>query len=223
MSVLYIASDGRGAGKTALAVALSVILSKQIDGVGILKPFAALGLGPDSDPDAASYQSLVGQAADGWPVEVPKRGLTRKAIDGASEALARVSEGRDAVIVEGSNALTPEKTARLVEALDARVVVVSAYRRQLDAADLRPWHGALGDSLIGCVVNGVTRHLEPEARERLLPTFETEGITCLGLIPEVRSLLGVSVGQLAEHLDGRFVSDGTRALTICWNASRWER
>ena len=208
MSVLYIASDGRGAGKTALSAALAVILSRQVGSVGVFKPFAALGAKPEADPDGASYQALVGQAADGRPVEAPDGGLTQHAIDGATQALARVADGRDAVIVEGTNALTTDDTGRLAAALDARVVVVSAYRRQLTAADLIPWRDSLGDSLTGCVVNGVTRHLGTEADDRLLPSFETEGIVCLGLIPEVRRLLGVSVGQLAQHLDGRFMSDG---------------
>jgi len=218
MSVLYIASDGRGAGKTALSAALAVILSRQVGSVGVFKPFAALGVPPDSDPDGASYQALLGQAADGWPVEAPSGGLTQRAIDGATQALARVSDGRDAVVVEGTNALTPEDTARLVTAMDARVVVVSAYRRQLTAADLAPWRETLADSLTGCVVNGVTRHLGTEAEERLLPSFrtegETEGIACLGLIPEERRLLGVSVRQLAQHLNGRFVSDGPNTESL---------
>jgi len=131
MSVLYIASDGRGAGKTALSAALAVILSRHVGSVGVFKPFAALGAPPDSDPDGASYQALVGQVPEGWPVEAPTGGLDQDAIDGATNALARVSDGRDVVIVEGTNALTPDDTARLVTALDARVVVVSAYRRQL--------------------------------------------------------------------------------------------
>ena len=212
MSVLYIASDGRGAGKTALSAALAVILSRHVGSVGVFKPFAALGVQPESDPDGASYQALLGQAADGWPVEAPSGGLTQRAANAAAKALARVSDGRDVVIVEGSNALTPEDTARLVAAMDARVVVVSAYRRQLTAADLLPWRETLGDALTGCVVNGVTRHLGAEAADRLLPSFttegEAEGIVCLGLIPEVRRLLGVSVKQLAEHLGGRFMSNG---------------
>jgi BioD-like phosphotransacetylase family protein len=206
MSVLYIASDGRGAGKTALSAALAVILSKRGGSVGVFKPFAALGMQADSDPDGASYHALTGQAADGWPVD-SAGGLTQDAIDGATRALARVSEGKDAVIVEGSNALSPQDTARLAAAMDARVVVVSAYRRELTAADLASWRDSLADSLTGCVVNGLTRHLGTEAQDRLLPSFETEKIECLGLIPEVRRLLGVSVGQLAQHLDGRFVSD----------------
>ena len=210
MSVLYVASDGRGAGKTALSAALAGILSAQGRRVGVFKPFAALGVQPDADPDGASYQVLIGQAADGWPVEAPSGGLTQDAIDGATRAIAMVSEGRDTVIVEGSNALTPQDTARLAAALEAHVVVVSAYRQQLMPTDLASWRDSLGDLLVGFVVNGITRHMGIEAQDRLLPSFDTEGIICLGLIPEVRTLLGVSVGQLARHLGGRFVSDGPR-------------
>lgn len=209
MSVLYIASDGRGAGKTALTSALSVILSKKIGAVGVLKPLATLGVASDVDPDASIFEGLLGEITNGWPVQIPEGGLDPETIDGVIRFLAKVSEDRNAVIIEGSNALTPEDTAKLTAALDARVLVVSAYRRQLKASDLAAWWGPLGDSLIGCVVNGVTRYLETEARQQLLPTFETEGIECLGLIPEERVLLGVSLSQLAEHLNGRFVSNGT--------------
>ena len=41
MSVLYIASDGRGAGKTTLSAALAVILSRHDASVRVFKPFAA--------------------------------------------------------------------------------------------------------------------------------------------------------------------------------------
>ena len=55
------------------------------------------------------------------------------------------------------------------------------------------------------MINGLTRYLGTDARTRLLPSMESEGPVCFGIIPEDRRLLGVTVGQLAEHLNGRFI------------------
>ena len=203
MSVLFVASDQPGAGKTALCAALAVSLTNQGKSVTVFKPFAS----GDSDMDGDSYHRLLGQPVDGWPQQTPASGLDEQSIDSVSQVLASLSEGKDVTIVEGTNALSLEDTASLVGGLNASVVLVAAYRRDLTASDLSSWKNALGDALTGVVVNGLTRHLGTEANENLLPTFEAEGMKCLGIIPESRRLLGVTVAQIAEHLNGRFITD----------------
>ena len=203
MSVLFVASDQPGAGKTALCAALASSLTNQGKSVTVFKPFAS----GDSDMDGDSYHRLLDQPVDGWPQKTPASGLDEQSIDSVSQVLASLSEGKDVTIVEGTNALSLEDTASLVGGLNASVVLVAAYRRDLTASDLSSWKNALGDALTGVVVNGLTRHLGTEADENLLPTFEAEGMKCLGIIPESRRLLGVTVAQIAEHLSGRFITD----------------
>ena len=203
MAVLFVASDQPGAGKTALCAALALSLTNQGKSVAVFKPFAS----GDADTDGDSYNKLFGQPVEGWPQQIPAAGLNDQAVEDASQMAASLSEGKDVTIVEGSNALSLDDTASLVTGLNGSVVLVAAYRRELTASDLASYKNSFGDALAGVVVNGLTQHLGTEANENLVPTFEAEGINCLGVIPESRRLLAVTTAQIAEHLDGKFITD----------------
>ena len=90
---------------------------------------------------------------------------------------------------------------------DANVLLVAAYRRDLRASDLGEWQSSLGDRLAGVLVNGLTRYLGTEAKERLLPSLDEAGIPLIGLIPEDRMLLSVTVDEVRSGLNGRYVVD----------------
>ena len=202
MTVLYVASDQQGAGKTAVCATLASILEQRDKKVAVFKPLVGE---PKSDPDADIYEKLMGQRADGWPLKLPKRGLNTGLLEKVKTAFDRVSEGTDVVLVEGSSDLSIKGSRQVADALDAKAVVVARYRDDLSASELKGWQEALGERLLGFVVNAMTRYMGTEVRTRLLPSMESEGLVSLGVVPEDRRLLGVSVRQLAEHLDGRFI------------------
>ena len=214
MTVIYVASDSEGEGKTALCATLADTLRQRGVRSVVLKPFPAAGLEPGSDPDPGIYSVLLDQPADEFSGRLPADGVGKGALDKVVAAVGQTAGDVDVVLVEGSAALGEEDSRSLVEAMDARVLVVARYRRDLSVSDLQPWRERLGDRLIGFLVNGLTRHLETEARTRLLPSMESAGLQCFGLVPEDRRLLGVTVEQLAEHLDGRFVVNETNGAGL---------
>ena len=206
MTVLYVVSDQEGAGKTALCATLAHKIGQHGVKAAVFKPVAAAGLDSDSDPDTQVYHKLLGQHAEGWPLNLSGSGLTPALLKETKDVINQVSEGADVVLAEGSCGLSAEEFEVLVDALDAKVLVVSRYRHDLSASQLKHWQEALGDRLVGFVINGLTRYQGTDARSNLLPSMESEGLACLGLVPEDRRLLGVSVSQLAKHLGGRFVA-----------------
>ena len=173
----------------------------------MVKPFYCPLKGGETDSDGESYERLLGIEPKGWPTELHEKGLTPKPLKQAEAIVEGVSpQGADLVVVEGSCRLSKEESGKLAEALDAKVLVVVAYKRGLKAAELAPWQDMLGDRLVGFVVNSLPRYLSSEASAELLPSFESAGLICFGLVPEDRTLLGVTVAQLAEHLDARFIA-----------------
>ena len=205
MAVLYVASDREGAGKTSLCLALARSLDGAGKSVRVVKPVAAAGLDAHADPDSDIIGNLLGQPADGWPVASGETRLNAAVLRDAAAVVAKAAEGTDVVIVEASCALSPEESARMAQAMDATAMVVVRYLRELTASDLKPLAEAFGDRFAGCVINGLTRYMGTELQARLLPSLESEGVKCLGVIPEERRLLGVTVGKLAEHLNGRLI------------------
>lgn len=203
MAVLYVASHQEGAGKTALCAALVHMIEQRGRSVVVFKPLTRNGQGSDSD--AGVYDSLLSQRVKGWPIGRPEGGLDQDTLEEVRTAFESVSHGADVVVVEGSCALTPQESGQMARALDARALVVARYRQDLVASHLKEWTRIFEGRLLGFVINGLSRYLGTEARTRLVPSMESEGLAFLGIIPEDRRLLGVTVGELAEHLEGRFI------------------
>ena len=214
MNPVYVISDSEGEGKTALCAGLARKIQESSASVAVFKPLAGEGLTPDTDPDADVYHTLLKQQKGPRPLDTSGGGLTNALLDDITAAFTAVSDGVDIVLVEGSCVLSAEESERLAAALDAKALVVARYRRELSASGLKHWRESFGDRLLGFVVNGMTRYTGSETRANLLPSMESEGLRCFGTVPEDRRLLGVSVGQLAQHLEGRFVvcEDNSDAL-----------
>ena len=206
-NVLYVASDRDGAGKTALCAALARALAGAGKNAAVFKPFAL----DQSDADADSYRTLLNGTAGEWPVELPVDGLSDSLVKRAVSVATDVGDGADILIAEGSAGLSHDDSTKLVDALNASVLAVIGYRTDLSADDLAVWSERHGDRLAGFVINGLTRYAGTEVEKGLLTEAGSRGLSVLGVVPEDRRLLGVTVGQVAEHLDGDFVVDGNGA------------
>ncbi len=208
MTVLYVASDQEGAGKTALCAALAQIMKRKGNNVAIFKPMASADQDVDSDPDTETYRKLLDQVVDGKPLGLSSGGLTPELLEQAKSAFNNVSEGADVVIVEGSSGLSASDAKTLVEAFDAKVIVVSRYDRELSSSQMKPWQAVFGKRIVGYVINGLTLYASTEANTKLPSTMKSDGLPLLGIIPEDRRLLGVTVNTIMEHLEGRLISRG---------------
>ncbi len=213
MSVVLVASDRPGAGKTAAALALKSILNQAGKTAVAFKPFAS---GAD-DVDGHTFAGLANPAPEGWPLLNGEPDLSAEDIRGIGPDLDAATANSDVAILELPHYAGPEAAAAAAQALDATVILVAAYRRDLRGPDLRAWQESLGESLLGVLVNGVTRYLGTEASENLVPSLDEAGIACIGLVPEDRLMLSVTVEQVREALDGRYVVDeGDRDQPLEW-------
>ena len=73
MSLLIVASDSPGAGKTAATLALAQISKENGGNSSAFKPFALA----EDDPDQAVFNDLANPAPDGWPIRIADSGPTR--------------------------------------------------------------------------------------------------------------------------------------------------
>ena len=206
MATLYVASDRPRAGRTALCVTLAQRLRQDGRQVAAFKPFRSSA--GDSDPDAAILAAAAGATApgDAWPIAVSQD--TTPDVERAMTAFGEATADADVTIVEGLsgfNGATGEASSRLAREMDATVIAVIAYREGIGLEEARAARQLFGDRLAGVVINGVTRYKSREASEQLAPRFQAANARVLATIPEDRRLLGVTAGQIAEHLGGRFL------------------
>ena len=201
MAVLAVVSDAPGAGKTAVSSALARLARDGGKTAAVYKP-----VGPGGDPDPASYEKLLGQRMNGAARLTEGESLD-EGISGIQASAADLASSSDLVIVEVSSALSEDDSARLVEALDASVVAVVGYRPDLQSEDLARAAGAYSGRLAGVVINGRTRYKGHDTETQLVPLAEQAGVTVLGVVPEDRTMLGVTVAEIASFLDGRNITD----------------
>ncbi len=127
------------------------------------------------------------------------------------KAYAKISKGKDVVIMEGLSGLTTDNVStlacyRIVEVLDAKVIIVLRYSATLAPSDLARVAGELGKRLVGVVINFVPESKIEAVEQNLVASFQEAGIKVLGILPEVRSLMGVSVDELTGVLDGEILT-----------------
>ena len=206
MSILYVVSDRPGAGKTALCMGLAKLLRSQSKSVAAIKPISD----GDGDTDAAMYAALLGADTKGWPIAAAED-VSSANLDDVSALIKELDSENDIVIVEGSSGLAATKGRIICDNVDAKALVIAGYDADLSHGSVLAAGAPYGGRAIGYVVNGVTQYMGTDVRANLVPPIAAQasmrGARVLGLIPEDRCLLGVSVSQIAEHLSGEFISE----------------
>ncbi len=177
----------KGAGKTAVCAGIAARLMAGGKKVGYLKPQAGAKDNPDSD--MAFMRQVLG-AAD--VVNAPD-----------------IVQGRDVVLVEADLGARPaEKLSKAAygaaREMKARAIAVEAYSGQ--ASGYTAVYKGFGEDLLGVVLNKVPASQMKRAREEAEKAFGAAGIKVLGLIPEDRRLLAITVAEIADSIRGKILT-----------------
>jgi BioD-like phosphotransacetylase family protein len=125
-----------------------------------------------------------------------------------------VAQGKDIVIIEG----TPEQfraSRDIVTALNAKVLVVEVYSKELLKATDN--YKQFGQSLLGVVLNKVPKTRMEETQNEASARLGKAGVNLLGVIPEDRTLLALTIGELAEYIHGEFLSGAGQSAELAEN------
>lgn len=215
MTALLIAALGEATGKTALCCGLARGLAERGRRVGYFKPIALTEAKPEADfqdKDSIFMAHVLASkesSADICPLAVTPDDLEAVLRQGSAsmvarvrEAFARVSAGKDVVLVEGLSfrpgSLQAQANAELAQALGAKVVLLVPY-----ADSLPPDVPAALSSLdvVGVIANFVPPGEANAVKESWGQALGTSKF--LGAIPEDRRLLAPSVADMARLVDGQ--------------------
>ena len=201
MPVLLIASDRPRVGKTATAAA---IVSEVLDGGGraaYLKLFPVM-----PNPDVVFMNDLI--PGGGAPGEM--------GLDDTLALARELSGGGNLVVLEGP-AMIPEEGAPaaqvedIVGRLDCRVLYIQGYSVAEAGHPGQPGLAALEERLAGVILNMVPPYRLSQYSEEV----SREGL--LGAIPSDRIMASVSVGDVAQGLNGAWVLGEERAGALIEN------
>ncbi|MCK4369236.1 MAG: phosphotransacetylase family protein [Dehalococcoidales bacterium] len=222
MAALYITSSQAGAGKTLVCAGLGKHLKGDGKKVGFFKPMVADIKSPPkkaTDSDTAFIKRILSLKE---PIDslCPVIGGEGKLTSEVKQAYAKVSKGKDVVIVEGIWRQRPgakpiEASYEIVEALKAKVVVVEGYSPELSKAKFIDKYRDFGERLLGIVVNKVPRSQVEPLYEQL--SSQLGGVDILGVLPEDRVLLGLTIGELAECIEGKILNCAEKSAELVEN------
>ena len=81
-------------------------------------------------------------------------------------------------------------------------MIVATSKSNAITSRLERFRRLFGERLHGFIINGARRYQGNDLTTKLLPSMSSQGLVSLGVVPEDRILLSVTVGQLAAHLGG---------------------
>jgi BioD-like phosphotransacetylase family protein len=221
---LYIPSTQNFSGKSAICVSFMHRLQKDGYKVGYLKPLssAARVLAESSiDEDARFVQGafkLTDTVETLAPVVLTQQQMEKILAEGNSdhrqavkEAAAKVAEGKDVVVMEGSNNfregylvnLSPPQT---VELLDAKVVTVVGYQDDLQLVDdALMAQVRMGERMVGVIVNNVPQNRIDFVEKQAKPYLEKQGVAVLAVLPHEHVLSSISISEIVGALEGELI------------------
>jgi BioD-like phosphotransacetylase family protein len=217
---LYVVSTESYSGKSAISLALAMGFQQKGLAVHYMKPIGASlrrfgddfidedaylawqALGSDADWDLASpillTQEMIEASLNG-----PVAGLEEK----ITNALSKLSKGKDLIIMEALSGLTSGRALglpvkRIAELTDAKAVGVIAHHHNPDLDGMLAMQDTCRERLIGVVINGAPLAIVPSLKERIKPFVAYHGLPFYGVLARDRVLRSITVSELVEALNG---------------------
>jgi len=217
---LFLVSTEEVAGKTMIGAGVGKRLLGDGKKVGFLKPIITDEKAAGNDSDAAFIKQVLALPEPVGSL-CPLLSGQRPLADMVREAYIEVSQQKDVVIIEGrcgqgrDDSLS-QAAYEIAGALKARVIVVADYANQATAKLIDGYQG-FGGNLLGIILNKVPRSQLKHAASEISPQFEAAGITVLGILPEDRALFTLTVGELADSIQGEILNNAEKSAELVGN------
>ena len=230
MVSLYLAST-EAAGKTAICASIGKKLIEQGKKVGYFKP-VHITEDDIKDKDIIYIKEAL-ELSESLNTLCPQhlsRGellhiLTEEEADFRQvlkKAYSKIAKGKDIIFIEGVNGIGIDKAANLAsyniaEELDTKIIIVLRYLPFMGTDEIVKVAKKLGQRLLGVIVNFAPEQNIEALRQYFVDYFERAGVRMLGVIPEIRLLLGVTVKDIANILNADIITCSDNADGVVEN------
>jgi BioD-like phosphotransacetylase family protein len=213
---LYLISSEEAAGKTTIAAGVGKRLLSDGKKVGFLKPIMA-DKKPDSDSDAAFMKQVLALSE---PLEslYPLLSGERSLADRIREAYIEVSPNKDVIIVEGRCLPSQDENLKasyeIAGTLKAKVIIVAGYSSGLSPAGFINDYKDFGANLLGIILNKVPKSQLKHVCGEVTSKFSETGLRILGVLPEDRALFTITIGELADYVQGEILNNSEKSVEL---------
>ncbi|MHB8842557.1 MAG: DRTGG domain-containing protein, partial [Candidatus Aquicultor sp.] len=100
--------------------------------------------------------------------------------------------------------------------LNARALFIARFRSELVVDDILAARDLMGDTFLGLVLNQVPNS-QRETADMIIPYLKKKGITTYGILPQDKTLMSVTVGEIAENLNGTILTAAEKTNELVEN------
>lgn len=220
MVALYLVASEEGAGKTAIAAGLAKHFLSNGKKVGFLKPIFAEQK-TEGDTDAAFMKQVLALPEQIGSLS-PLIGGEKRLADRIREVYIEVAQNKDVVIIEGRCGQSPDDSLskaayKIAGALKAKVVAVEGFTHKASTPRFVNSYKGFGENLLGMVLNKVPKSRQKRVCEEITAKFGESELRILGVIPEDRVLFTLSIGELADSIDGEILNNAEKSAELVEN------
>lgn len=220
-------------GKTALCAGIGKKLINSGKKVAYIKPLHVTG---QSRPEDCSDAMFVNEALElgqskeqSCLIHITQEELWRNLSENAESFSSRikagcdaVAEGRDILIIESPGGIKGDQVSSLAcftiaEKTGSKVILLISYPDGFDDNNFIGDAKKFGDSLAGVVINQVPESRLSVVQGQAAECFKAQSIKLLGVIPEARALMGVSVGEVVATINGEILCSPDKAGDLIEN------
>ena len=220
MVALYLVSSAEAAGKTTIAAGVGKHLLGDGKKAGYLKPVIT-DKKPDDDSDAAFMKQVLALSE---PLEsiYPLLSGERSLADRIRGAYIEVSQNKDVVVVEGMCGQSPDDNLskasyEIAGALKAKVIIVADYSNRSSPVGFINGYKGFGANLLGIILNKVPKSQLKRVCDEVTSKFSETELRILGVLPEDRALFTITIGELADHVQGEILNNSEKSVELVEN------
>jgi BioD-like phosphotransacetylase family protein len=220
-------------GKTALCAGIGKKLANSGKKVGYIKPIHVKAQGAKDvcmDADFVGGALELGENRELLcPLHMQQEELWRNLSEDVENfagalktACDKVGAGKDVLIIESPGGFHNDQVSALAgytiaDKLEARVILLICWCSDYREPDILQAAEKLGSRLVGVVLNQVPSSKISMVQAECTAYFKEKGIVVLGVLPESRALLGVTVGEIAGAVDGEVITFKDKAGELVEN------
>jgi len=213
MVSLLIAST-EPAGKTAICAGTGRKLIEKGKKVSYLRPVTLTATGALDYQDAATIKEALelSETLEALsPLHLSAQQFTQaQGLDQKIKtAFAAVSAGKDVVVAEGLSAVdevSGKFNAMLADLLDAKVITIVRYTPSISGASAAAAGKVFGNRWLGAIVTAAPQARPGKAAPDVKAMLAKDGVRVLGIVPEDRTLFGISCAEVAKLLEAKVVT-----------------
>jgi hypothetical protein len=220
-------------GKTALCAGIGKKLANSGKKIGYIKPIHVKAQGAKDECMDADFIGVALELGENrellCPIHMPQEELWRNLSEDVEnfagalkKACDKAGAGKDVLIIESPGGFHNDQVSALAgytiaDKLDARVILLICWCSDYHEADILQAAEKLGSRLVGVVLNQVPSSKLSMVQAEGTAYFKEKGIAVLGVLPESRALLGVTVGEIAGAVNGEVITSKDKAGELVEN------